>query len=308
MSKAWRNDGAAKVTGRAKYTDDLKFVGMLHAVPVYSDYVHARIVSIDTEDAARSGGVHCVLTAKDAPGSCRYGQILRDYRMLADDKIRYHGDVVAVVVAETRAQALAAAEQVRVVVEELPALLDPNDAIKDGAILVHEEHGSNVVNHHKVRRGDMARGWAESDVIIEREFQTPFVEHAYMEPESAVCVPRPDGVMEVYGSMQHPFSTRRFTAALLGVPLTEVEVKTVPMGGGFGGKDDTAATVCARAALAAKITGRPVKMTYEREWSIRESYKRHPYFVRCQWGLSKDGLIRAAEVRVIADAGAYCSV
>jgi len=308
MSNAWRNDGMAKVTGRAKYADDLKFVGMLHAVPVYSDFVHARIVSIETEDARRSDGVRCVLTAKDAPGSCRYGQIMRDYRMLADDKIRYHGDVVAVVVAETRAQAIQAAERVRVVAEELPAIFDPREAMKDGAILIHEEHGGNVVNHHKVRRGDMARGWAESDAVIEREFQTQFVEHAYMEPESAVCVPRPDGVIEVYGSMQHPFSTRRFTAALLGVPLADVEVKTIPMGGGFGGKDDTAATVCARAALAAKITGRPVKMTYAREWSIRESYKRHPYIVRCKWGVAKDGLIRAAEIHVIADAGAYCSV
>ena len=308
MSKAWRNDGAAKVTGRARYTDDLKFVGMLHAVPVYLDHVHARIVSIDADEARRSEGVWCVLTAKDAPGSCRYGQIMHDYRMLADDKIRYHGDVVAVVVAETRAQAIHAAARVRVIVDELPPLFDPREAMKPDAILVHEEHGSNIVNHHQVRRGDMARGWAESDTIIEREFQTQFVEHAYMEPESAVCVPRPDGVIEVYGSMQHPFSTRRFTAALLGVPLADIEVKTIPMGGGFGGKDDTAAAVCARAALAAKITGRPVKMTYAREWSVRESYKRHPYLVRCKWGVAKDGTIRAAEIRVIADAGAYCSV
>lgn len=308
MSKAWRNDGIAKVTGRARYTDDLKFVGMLHAVPVYSDHVHARIVAIDVDEARRARGVRCVLTAKDAPGSCRHGQIMHDYRMLADDKIRYHGDVVAVVVAETRAQAIWAAEKVHVTADELPPIFDPREAMKDGAILVHEEHGSNIVNHHQVRRGDMARGWAESDAIIEREFQTQFVEHAYMEPESAVCAPRPDGVIEVYGSMQHPFSTRRFTAALLGVPLADIEVKTIPMGGGFGGKDDTAAAVCARAALAAKITGRPVKMTYAREWSVRESYKRHPYIARYKWGVASDGTIRAAEIHVIADAGAYCSV
>ncbi|MBU0691496.1 molybdopterin-dependent oxidoreductase, partial [bacterium] len=168
--------------------------------------------------------------------------------------------------------------------------------------------GSNIINHHKVRRGEMERGWAESEIIIEKDFQTQFIEHAYMEPESAVCLPRPDGVMEVYGSMQHPFSTRRFVATLLGVKLSEVEVKTIPMGGGFGGKDDTAAIVCARAALAAQVTGRPVKMTYDREWSIRESYKRHPYFVHYKMGLTKNGLIRAVETRVVADAGAYCSV
>lgn len=308
MSKAWRNDAVAKVTGRAKYTDDLKFVGMLHAVPVYTDFVHAKLLNVDTSDAQRATAVQCVLTAKNVPGSVRFGQIFRDYRMLADDKIRFHGDVVAVVAAETRDQAVAAAQLVKVEAEELPVLLDPRLAMAENAILVHEEQGSNIVNHHKVRRGDMERGWAESALIIEQDFQTQFIEHAYLEPESAVCLPRPDGVMEVYGSMQHPFSTRRFVATLLGVKLSEVEVKTIPMGGGFGGKDDTAAIVCARAALAARLTGRPVKLTYDREWSIRESYKRHPYFVRYKMGLTKDGLIRAVETRVVADAGAYCSV
>ncbi|MFZ5432878.1 MAG: xanthine dehydrogenase family protein molybdopterin-binding subunit [Calditrichota bacterium] len=306
--KAWRNDAVAKVTGRAKYTDDLKFVGMLHAVPVYTDYVHARLLSVDTTQASQADGVVRVLTAKDVPGSCRFGQIIRDYRMLVDDKIRYHGDVVAIVVAETRAAALHGAALVQVNAAELPPVLDPRAAMEPDAMLIHEEHGSNIVNHHKVRRGTMADGWAESDFIIEQQFQTQFIEHAYMEPEAAVCWPRPDGVMEVYGSMQHPFSTRRFVAALLGVALSEVEVKTIPMGGGFGGKDDTAAIVCARAALAAYVTGRPVKMTYEREWSIRESYKRHPYFVDYKMGVTKDGIIRAVEVKVVADAGAYCSV
>ncbi len=119
---------------------------------------------------------------------------------------------------------------------------------------------------------------------------------------------RSDGVMEVHGSMQHPFSTRRFTAGLLGVPLTEVEVFNPAMGGGFGGKDDTAAIVCSRAALAAKLTGRPVKMTYTREWSIRESYKRHPYVVHYKMGFTRDGFIKAVQCTVYADGGAYCSV
>jgi CO/xanthine dehydrogenase Mo-binding subunit len=308
MTKAWRNDAEAKVTGRAKYADDLKFVGMLHAVPVYADYVHARILNINIKNAQKSNGVRCVLTAKDVPGTCRVGQIFQDYRILADDKIRYNGDVVAIVVAESRAQAIDAASKVTVEVEELQAVFDPKVAMQPESVLVHEEHSSNIVNHHKVRRGEMNEGWAQSDIVIEHEFQTQFVEHAYLEPESAVCIPRPDGVMEVFGSMQHPFSTRRFVSSLLGVPLADVEVKTIPMGGGFGGKDDTAAAVCARAALAARVTGRPVKMTYEREWSIRESYKRHPYFIHYKMGLSTDGLIRAVETRVIADAGAYCSV
>lgn len=305
---AWRNDAVAKVTGRARYTDDLKFHGLLHAAPVYTNHVHARIVRIDTAAASGAPGVVRVFTAADVPGSPVFGQILKDYAMLAVDRIRSHGDVVAVVVADTQSQAVAAAALVRVEAEALPALLDPEEALRPGAMLVHESHGTNIVNHHCVRRGDVERGFAESEVVFEQDFRTQHVEHAYLEPESAVCVPRPDGVMEVYGSMQHPFSTRRFVACLLGVPLSEVEVRTVPVGGGFGGKDDTAAIVCARAALAARLTGRPVKMTYDREWSMRESYKRHPYRVHYKMGLTKDGIIRAVEVRIVADGGAYCSV
>lgn len=306
--KAWRNDAYAKVTGRAKYTDDLKLHNMLHAAPVYSDFIHARIVRIDTAKAEASPGVVRVLTAKDVPGQTAYGQIIQDYRVLADDKIRYHGDVVAMVVAETRAQAVAAAKLIKIEAEELPAVLDPEEAMKPEAPMVHPEHGSNIVNHHKVRRGDAEQALKACDYILEQEFRTQFVEHAYLEPETALAVPRHDGVMEIYASMQHPFSTRRFVAAFLGVPLSEVEVKSVPMGGGFGGKDDTVSAVAARAALAAKLTDRPVMMTYDREWSMRESYKRHPYRIFYRLGFNHDGRIQACVVKVIADAGAYCSV
>lgn len=306
--KAWRNDAVAKVTGRARYTDDLKFHGMLHAVPIYTEHVHARIREVDISSALKQPGVVRGLTAQDVPGSVTFGQIIRDYRMLADDKIRFNGDVAAVVVAETREQASAAAGLVTVDAEELPALLDPEEAMAPGAILVHQAHGSNIVNHHKVRRGDPEAALKACDHVIEQEFRTQFIEHAYLEPETAVAVPRPDGVMEIYASMQHPFSTRRFVAALLGCPLSEVEVRTVPMGGGFGGKDDTVSVVAARAALAARLCGRPVKMTYDREWSIRESYKRHPYRIRYRMGFTAAGKIEACVVRVVADAGAYCSV
>ncbi len=306
--KSWRNDSYAKVTGKAKYTDDLKFVNMLHAVPVYSDYVHATLVKVHTDEAEKSSGVVNVLTGKDVPGTNQFGQIIKDFRIFADDKIRHHGDVVAMVVAQTRDEAIKAANLVRVEATPLPPLLDPEEAMKSDALLVHERHGSNIINTHQVRRGDVQKGFTSSDLVIEKIFQTQFVEHAYMEPEVSVCVPRPDGVMEVYGSMQHPFSTRRFVAACLGVALSEVEVIGTPLGGGFGGKDDTAAIVCARTALAAKLLNRPVKMTYRREWSMRESYKRHPYRVYYKMGLKRDGRIAAVECKIIADGGAYCSV
>ena len=307
-NKGWRNDANAKVTGRTKYTDDLKFARLLHAAPVYSDHVHARIIRISTEDAAKAQGVIRVLTARDVPGSNSFGQIIKDYRIFADDKIRFNGDVVAMVVAETRDLAIRAAALVRVEAEALPAVLDPEEALKPGSVLVHEGHGSNLVNTHRIRRGDIGRGFGQADFILEHEFRTQSIEHAYMEPEVAVSVPRQDGVIEVYGSMQHPFSTRRFVAACLGTPLSAVEVVGTPMGGGFGGKDDTAAIVCARTALAASLLGRPVKLMYRRDWSIRESYKRHPYRVSYKMGVTRGGLITAVQCRILADGGAYCSV
>ncbi len=307
-SKGWRNDAYAKVTGKAKYTDDLKFSNLLHAAPVYSDCVHARIESIITEDAENYPGVVRVFTARDIPGTNHCGQIIQDFRIFADDKIRYHGDVVAMIVAASRDIAIRASRLVRVEATPLPAVLDPEQAMRPDSVLVHKNHGSNIVNTHKIRRGNMEQGFREAEFVIEEKFQTQFVEHAYMEPEVAVCVPRADGVIEIYGSMQHPFSTRRITSACLGVALSEIEVVGVPMGGGFGGKDDTAAMVCARTALAAKLLNRPVKMMYRRDWSIRESYKRHPYRVWYKMGVTKEGKISAVQCRIIADAGAYCSV
>ena len=307
-NSAWRNDACAKVTGRAKFTDDLKFARLLHAAPVYSNHVHARISRIITDDAEKAPGVLKVLTARDVPGANCFGQIIRDYRIFADDKIRFHGDVVAMVVAETRDLAIRAAALVRVEATPLPAVLDPEEALRPDAVLVHESHGSNLVNTHRIRRGNIDEGFRQADFVLEEKFRTQTVEHAYMEPEVAVSVPRSDGVIEIYGSMQHPFSTRRFVAACLGVPLSGVEVIGTPMGGGFGGKDDTAAIVCARTALAAKLLGRPVKMMYRRDWSIRESYKRHPYRVTYKMGVTKDGHITAVQCRILADGGAYCSV
>ncbi len=302
-----RNDAVAKVTGRAKYADDLKFYGMLHAVPVYTDEVHARILEIDAEKAIQAPGVIRVICARDIPGAQKYGQIQQDYALLASDRIRMHGDVVALVVAETREQALAALLLIDVKTEALPLLTDPEEARKD-RILIHEDKGSNIVVHHKIRRGDPGHDLEASDIILERDYSTQRIEHAYMEPESAVAVPRDDGVMEIYGSVQHPFTARRFTAAILGRKLNDVEIRGIYSGGGFGGKDDTASIVCARAALAAQLCGRPVKLTYDREWSMRESYKRHPYTLKYRMGLSRDGHIRAVEVDMLADAGAYASM
>ena len=305
---AFRNDGHAKVTGRARYTDDLHFINMAHAVPVYSDYVRAENLKIDPGKAMEAPGVLKVLTAEDVPGQVCFGQIEPDYPMFAEGSIRCNGDVVALIVAESRQEALDAVPLVEVTADPLPAVLDPEEALRPGSPLVRAMKDSNLMNHHRVRRGDAEAELQRCPLVLDEQFSTQWIEHAYMEPESAVCVPRHDVVMEVYGSMQHPFSTRRFVAALLGEPLSNIEVYQPPMGGGFGGKDDTAAIVCARAALAARYLRRPVKLTYTREWSIRESYKRHPYRMRYRVGLGEDGRVRAVKVSMISDGGPYLSV
>jgi CO/xanthine dehydrogenase Mo-binding subunit len=310
MKKAWRNDAYSKVTGRAQFTDDMKLQGMLHCVPVYSQkYIHCKIKGLTgLEEAAAIKGVVRVITHKDITGKANFGQIVQDYFMLAVDRIRCEGDVIALVVAESREQAIEAATLIEVIGEELPLLLDPQQAMADEKNLIHPGKGSNIINHHKIRRGgDIDTILADCDKVLQRSYYTGHVEHGYLEAETALCHERPDGVMEVRGSMQHPFSTRRFVASLLGCPLADVEIVGNPTGGGFGGKDDTAAMVCARAALAAKLCGKPVKMTYQREWSIRESYKRHPYKLEYTIGL-KGKMIHAVKVKMLADGGAYTSV
>lgn len=304
----FRNDAAAKVAGRARYTDDLKASGMLHAVPVYSPWVRARFLVLDTEAASSASGVVRILTAKDIPGSAKYGQIEQDYAMLASDSILCEGDVVAIVVADSREHAIAASRLVDMSAEELPALTDPERALDPDAPRILQGKDTNLVNHGCVRRGDAAAAMMTCELVLSETFRTQHIEHAYMEPEAALAIPRPDGSMAIYGSMQHPYSTRRFVAAILAEPLSDIEVFNVTMGGGFGGKDDTAAIICARAALAARLTGRAVKIRYNREWSMRESYKRHPYRLSYRLGFEKSGRLRAAEIDMLADSGAYLSV
>lgn len=306
--RAYRNDAEAKVTGTARYADDYSFPGMLHMVPVYADYVSARNLAVNGAEALAQPGCIAVLTASDVPGNCRYGQIEEDYPILAEGTIRSWGDVTALVIAETREQALQAASLVKVTAEPMEPVLTIEAALDPYAPIIPEGKDSNIVVHHRLRHGDPEAVFDQCELVIEEDFHTQVIEQAYMEPESCVCVPRHDGVLEIYGSMQHPFSTRRFVSSFLDEPFSAIEVYTIPMGGGFGGKDDNAAAVCARAALGARITGRPVKLTYNREWSVRETYKRHPYRMHYKMGFSSEGKIEAVETTMYADSGAYLSV
>ncbi|MGE5588983.1 MAG: xanthine dehydrogenase family protein molybdopterin-binding subunit [Clostridia bacterium] len=307
--RARRVDAVEKVTGSAKFGADLYFDGMLHARVLRARLPHARIVRIDAGEALKVPGVEAVITHEDIPGAKTFGPVRRDMPVLAFDKTRYLGDGVAVVVAATVDAAEKALELVRVEYEELPAVFSPEEAMAEGAPVLHDDTPGNIVNHHKVRKGDVDAGFAASDVVIEREYRTQFVEHAYIEPEAAVAVPDPnEGSVTVYGSVQNPFTARRVVAEVLGVSLNRVRIVQCAMGGSFGGKDDIMSCMCARAALAALKTRRPVKMVNTREESIVEGYKRHPYALKYKVGATSDGKLQAMEIRILADAGAYASM
>jgi len=304
---AFRNDAVEKVTGHAKYADDYTFHGMIYGVPIYPDIPRGRLCSLNTEKAESAKGVRKVFTWKDVPGALEHGQIEKDLQIFVKEEIRYDGDVLALVVADSREQALEASKLVVAEIEELVPVLDIDAAMEDGSPLVNKNYSKNIVTRHRVRKGAPLDAFSKCDLIVEKEFSTSWLEHAYMEPECAFANPRTDGVIELYGTFQHPFSTRRFVSAYLNRQLADFDVYSHPVGGSFGGKDDAISAIAARAALAASILKVPAKILYDREWSFRESYKRSPYRMRYKYGLSNDGRIIALECDMIAESGAVTS-
>jgi len=304
---AQRVDGFDKVTGRAVFGADMSAPNMLWGQVVRSQHPHALIRAIDASAALACDGVAAVLTASDVPGDIRFGVVVPHQPVLCSDRVRYVGDGVALVLAETREQAAEAARLVKADYQPLPAVFDVEEAMRDGAPLIHDDYPGNVVVHHRVRKGDVEAGFAQADLILERDYATQLVEHAYIEPEAVLALPGRGGGVEVYGSIQNPFSCRRAVARVLGLPLAKVRIVQCDMGGSFGGKDEVMSAMSARAALGALLTSRPVKMVNTREESLVESYKRHPYRMHYKVGVTREGRITAMEIRMVADAGAYAS-
>lgn len=301
-----RVDARDKVTGAALYVDDLALPGMLHAALVLPRYAHAVLKRVDTSAALEMSGVRAVLTARDVPGENQVGLIDRDQPLLPDERIRYTGDAVALVVADTAAIAREAARSVRVDAKEIPAVFDAEEAMSPDAPKVHE--GGNVLLQYKVRKGDVEAGFDEADIVVERSFRTHHQEHAYLEPLGALAVPEEDGAITVYGTMQCPYYVQRAVATVLGLPMASVRIVQTVTGGGFGGKEDSPNEICACAALAAWKTGRPVKLVHTREEDFYRTSKRHPMTVTFRLGARRDGTFTAAKVRVVADAGAYSTL
>ncbi len=306
-------DVVDRVTGRAKYTDDYIFDGMLHGRTLRAAYPHARIVRIDTSKAKALPGVRAVLTAADVPGENLHGLVYRDWPVLCaeGDKVRYMGDAVAIVAADTEELAAEALALIEVTYEPLPVVADPISAHRIDAPHVHEgrEEG-NLLKHIKVEHGDIEQGFAEADVIVERTYRTATTEHAFLEPECAIGVPPgyddEHTKLTVYVGSQIPYQDRNQLALALGVPEDSVRIKGVLIGGGFGGKEDIAGQI--HVALLALATGRPVKMLYTRQESLLFHPKRHATVIRIKTGAKRDGRLTAVQAELYGDGGAYASL
>ncbi len=301
-----RSDSLEKAFGKARFLEDYFEPGrMLFIKQVLSCEAHALIEGIDYSSAAKIPSVVGVFTYRDIPGENQVGYALPDQPLLAEGKVRYHGETVALVAAWDIDDAFKAVEEVRVKYKPLPILLDPLDALERKDVLVHEELGSNIAFHTKLRRGDIEKGFSGSDLVVENTYRTHHQEHAYLEPEAALALPDIEGRVTVVSCAQYPHLAQRIVSRVLGIPASKIRIISPYIGGAFGGKDDEGPLVAAKAALVAYLTGKPAFLMYSREESIRIHPKREATVIEYKTGVSSDGLLKAIKVRIIHDTGAY---
>lgn len=299
-----RPDAVEKVTGKGIYADDLYIEGMLYARALRSAVPHAYLRKVDVSRARALPGVVAVLTADDIPGRKDCGVHEIDWPVLCYDKVRYVGDAIALVVAESEEVAGEALALIEVEYEPLPVVSGAKEAAAPGAPPIHAR--GNLLAHYHLENGDLKAGFAQADVIVEREYTTQTVEHGFLEPEAGLAVPEANGRITVYAGGQIPFSDRSQIAATLGVPEDRIRVVNCLIGGGFGGKEDVSVQI--HVALAAWATKRPVKMVLSRAESLRFHPKRHATIIKMRTGAKRDGALVAHDVEIWGDAGAYASL
>jgi CO/xanthine dehydrogenase Mo-binding subunit len=308
-----RIDARGKVTGQTYYPGDLNRPGMLHMKMLFAGRPHARVLWIKTDRAEAAPGVVAVYTSKDVPIN-EYGLQWQDQPVLCGpiveggkpgtDVVRFVGDQVAAVVAETEAQAAAAIKLIEIGYEDLPLVLDPVEAMKPGSPRVHEQIGdSNVCVHYKIRKGNVDEGFARADVIVEAEYRTPVQEHAYLQPEAGLAYLDDEGRITVECGGQWTHEDRHQVAHALGMPNENVRIIYPAIGGAFGGREDMSVQIVL--ALAVWKLQRPVRIIWTRQESIIGHGKRHASVIRAKWGATKEGRLVAIENEMIADGGAY---
>ena len=300
-----RIDVEGKVLGTGEYVDDLELPGMVYGSAVRSKYPRAKVLAIRTEAAKALPGVVCVLTKEDVPGKNKVGHLKQDWdTMIGVGEItHYLGDAIALVAAETPEILEQAKALVEVDYEELSPMTCPADSLAKGAPDLHE--GGNVLSHEHLVRGNADEVIAASKYKVTRHYETPWTEHAFLEPEAAVAFPFDDGVF-IYSSDQGTYDTRHETSILLGLPPEKVIVENKLVGGGFGGKEDV--TVQHHAALIAYLTKRTVKCRLTRKESLLIHPKRHPMSIDMTTACDENGKLTAMKAVVVADTGAYASL
>ena len=309
-----RQDGKEKVTGSGRYTADLNLTGQLHAKFRYADHTHARVVSIDAGPARAMPGVHAVLTHEDVP-DVLYGDLVQDRRLFARDRVRFEGDIVAAVAAQTPELAAAAAAAIVVEYEPLPAVSDIEAALEDGAPLIHEEWASyeadeqlgidgNVLGHSTIVKGDADAAIASADVVIKGRYVSDSSQGAPIEPRALLAQWHGDNVT-IWSSTQVPYAARAGVAHVLQMPQSRVRIVVPLLGGGFGSKCDFHYE--GHLAALARAAGRPVKLVFSREEEfIAPDHRREGMVIELETGARKDGTLVARRGRLVLDGGAYC--
>ena len=306
-TRATRVDGPVKATGQAKYADDFKFQGMLYASILQSPLAHARILRIDTSKAKKLPGVKAVVTSKEA-GLIKYGvsPARYDETLFAHDKVRYVGDEIAAVAASDPEIALEALSLIKVDYEELPAVFDMFEAMKEGAPLIHDEFPGNMNAEVHQEFGDTEAALQSCDLVVDHTFLNKRQDAAFLEPHSCVAVFENPGRLTLYTSTQVPHYVMRTVAMTLQIPVGNVRVIKPYVGGGFGPKCE-ATPLEMSCGLLSKITGQPVKMTYSREQVFLHSRARHQFYAEMSLGVMKDGTMVALRNKAVLDGGAYTS-
>lgn len=300
-----RIDSKVKTLGAAKYSDDYYIDGMLYGKALRSRYPRAKVIAINTSKAKALKGVSAVLTAEDIPCNNYQGYIFRDWPTLVPvgEETRYIGDAIAIVAAETKQILEEALALIEVKYEELTPITNLHDALKSDAYKIHEK--GNVLSNTYVKRGDPDKAIKNSKYVVTNTYKTMPVDHAFLEPESAIAFYEED-VLTLYVSSQHIYHDHEEISYILGLTLDKVHVISAYVGGGFGGKEDL--TVAHHAALLTYYTKRPVKITFSREESLIVHPKRHAMEVEITTSCDEDGTLTALKAKVLADTGAYASL
>lgn len=301
-----RPDAHQKVTGSAKFSDDLKFEGMLHARVKRAGVPHAILRRLDVSSARALPGIRAVLTEQDLPEAKCHGLVKVDWPILVGvgERIRYVGDAIAVVAGDTKEIAEKALELIEVEYELQPVIKNPLESQRPDAPQLHLS--GNLLKQIKVRKGNIQKGFNDAEMVCEHTFQMPAAEHLFMEPECSVARLTPGGQMEIYVGSQIPYSDREQVAQALGWPVERVRIIGQVTGGGFGGKEDIAGQI--HAALLAQATGRPVKLLFDRHESMLVHPKRHATQIRVKAGAKLDGRLTALQTELYGDTGAYASL